>query len=75
MNPKMEKELESLPKELQPIFKRLVLEYQYHCVERYGRPFVSYAVLADLVKDGWRPMHDPFFDYNAGPIMSHFDFK
>ena len=75
MNPKMEKEFESLPNELKPIFKRIVDEYQYHCVLKYGRPFVSYAVLADLVRDGWRPTHDPFIDSKAGSIMSQFGLK
>ncbi|MFC1882219.1 hypothetical protein ACFL2S_12070 [Thermodesulfobacteriota bacterium] len=75
MNPKMEKEIESLPDELKPIFKRIVDEYQYHCVLRYGRAFVSYAVLADLVRDGWKPIHDKFVDSKSGSIMSQFSLK
>jgi hypothetical protein len=62
INPKKEEALKELQDDLKPIFERLVAEYQFHCMERYGRPFVSYAVLADLVKDGWRPTHKPKFN-------------
>ncbi len=58
-----EKVLESLPKKLHPIFEQFVSEYRYHCVERYGKPFVSYVVIADLIKNGWRPTHKPFIEY------------
>jgi len=27
----------------------------YHTEKRYGRGYVAYTVLADLVRDGWRP--------------------
>ena len=30
-------------------------EYVFHTKKRYGRGYVAYSVLADLVKDGWRP--------------------
>jgi len=54
--------LEFLPPELHEVYERIVLEYQYHCVSRYGRPFVSYTILADLIKSGWRPTHEPFVE-------------
>jgi hypothetical protein len=44
-----------LPEHLRPIFGRLVDEYEYIAQLRYGRGYVSYDVLADLVMAGWRP--------------------
>lgn len=49
---------ESLPATLRPTFDRLVEEYRYHTTVIHGRPFVSYAVLAALVREGWRPSDD-----------------
>lgn len=46
---------ESLPDLLKPVFKQLVEEYAYHTHVKYGRGYVAYAVLAELVCDGWRP--------------------
>jgi len=46
---------ESLPESLQPIFHQLVEEYAYHTHIKYGKGYVAYAVLAELVRDGWRP--------------------
>ncbi len=41
--------------ELKPIFKRFVEEYEYLTMTHYGRGYVAYKVLADLVLAGWRP--------------------
>ena len=52
-----EKQLEarnSLPDELKPIFDEFVSDYIYAATLRHGRPYVSYIVLADMVKAGWR---------------------
>ena len=46
---------ESLPKNLHSIYDQLVEEYIFHTEKHYGRGYVAYNVLADLVKDGWRP--------------------
>jgi len=54
--------LESVPEEFRPIYKQLVSEYQFHCIQRHGRPFVSYLILADLINDGWRPTHESFVE-------------
>jgi len=57
-NKKSEKYLsakESLSKNLHPIYDQLVEEYIYHTEKRYGRGYVAYIVLADLVRDGWCP--------------------
>jgi len=45
----------TLPEELQPIYDQLVEEYAFHALQLYGRPWVAYAIIAELVKDGWRP--------------------
>jgi len=53
-----EKQLEarnSLPEELKPIFDEFVSDYKYAATLRYGKPYVSYIVLADMVRAGWRP--------------------
>ena len=52
-----EKELEarnSLPEELKPIFDEFVSGYKYAATIHHGRPYISYIVLADMVKAGWR---------------------
>jgi len=46
---------ESLPESLRPIFRQLVEEYSYHTQVIYGRRYVSYIVLAELVRAGWTP--------------------
>ena len=45
----------SLHKNLHPIYDQLVEEYIFHTEKRYGRGYVAYNVLADLVRDGWLP--------------------
>ncbi len=57
-NPKSQKYISAkntLPKNLQPIFEQLVDEYIFYTNKHYGGGYVAYKVLADLVKDGWRP--------------------
>lgn len=52
-----EKQIEarnSLPKELRPIFDEFVSDYKYEATLRHGKPYISYIVLADMVKAGWR---------------------
>lgn len=53
----------SLSPDLQPIFDQLVDEYKCLCIEHYKRPLVSYLVLGDLVKAGWRPTHETFVKF------------
>jgi hypothetical protein len=57
---KKEEAFKSLPPELHQAYEQLVTEYQFHCIEKHGRAFVSYSILADLIMDGWRPTHRPF---------------
>ena len=49
----------SVPPDARPVFDRLVEEYRFHATVVHGRPFVSYGVLAALVRDGWRPTDGP----------------
>jgi hypothetical protein len=52
-----EKELEarnSLPEELRPVFDEFAGDYRFAATVRYGKPYVSYIVLADMVRAGWR---------------------
>jgi hypothetical protein len=44
-----------LPEDLRPLFARLVREYEFLTTLHYGRGYVAYDVLADLILAGWRP--------------------
>ena len=55
--PKFLEARNSLPEELRPIYDQLVDEYSFHALKHYGREWAAYAVLAELVRDGWRPQH------------------
>ncbi len=57
-----EKQIEarnSLPDELKPIFDDFVADYKYAAALRYGRPYISYIVLADMIRAGWRLSAEP----------------
>jgi hypothetical protein len=43
-----------LPDELKPIFDDFVNDYKFFATKHYGRPYVSYLVLAEMVRAGWR---------------------
>ena len=45
---------DSLPDDLKPIFDTLVDDYRWKAAIRHGSPYVSYIVLADCIKLGWR---------------------
>jgi len=52
-----EKQIEArntLPDELKPIFDEFVSDYKYAATLRHGRPYISYIVLADMTRAGWR---------------------
>lgn len=44
-----------LPDELRTDFERLVKEYEFLTQIHFGRGYVAYQVLADLILAGWRP--------------------
>lgn len=45
----------ALPEELLAPFDALVEDYKFYASVHYGTRLVSYLVLADLVRAGWRP--------------------
>src|SRR5262249_40386608 len=47
-------ERDALDPALREIFDRLVEAYRFYAFSFYHRPFVSYRILAALVRDGWR---------------------
>ena len=52
-----EKQIEArngLPAELKPIFDDFVVDYKYAATMRHGRPYISYIVLSDMIRAGWR---------------------
>ena len=44
----------SLPDNLKPVFDEIVADYRFSATKHHGSPFVSYVILADLVREGWR---------------------
>jgi hypothetical protein len=44
----------SLPEEAFTVFDALVEDYKFFATINHRSPFVSYAVLADMVRSGWR---------------------
>jgi hypothetical protein len=45
---------DALSEELRPAFDALVSDYQFYASVHYASRFVSYLILADLVRAGWR---------------------
>lgn len=44
----------SVPEELRDVFDEFVEHYKFAGTKHHGSPFVSYIVLAEMVKLGWR---------------------
>ena len=44
---------ENLSEDLRDINDEFVADYRYAATLRHGKPYVSYIVLADIVKAGW----------------------
>ena len=58
----------TLPMELHPIFDKFVEDYKFAASMHHGSPFVSYIVLAEMVKAGWRPSGEPMEHWaTSGP--------
>ncbi len=53
-SPKFFEARNSLPEELRPIYDLLVEEYSFYALKHYGRGWVAYMVIAELVRSGWR---------------------
>lgn len=62
----------SLPESLRPIFDDFVNDYKFCGTKHHGSPFVSYIILAEMVKMGWRLAADPVRDseLQRGPERS-----
>lgn len=54
-SPKFIEARQSLPNDLRVVYDRLVEEYAFYTEIKYGQGYVAYAVLAELVRAGWRP--------------------
>jgi hypothetical protein len=54
-SPKFYEVRSSLPEELRPIYEELVTSYAFYSLKYHGREWVSFQIIADLVKEGWRP--------------------
>lgn len=52
---KYQKAFESLPENLRPIFRQMVEEYVFQTHIKYGKGYVAYEVLAEMVRNGWAP--------------------
>lgn len=52
----------SLPESLRPVFDDFVNDYKFCGTKYHGSPFVSYVILAEMVKMGWRLAADPIPD-------------
>lgn len=44
----------TLPERLKPAFDELVEHYKFAATRFHGRPYISYIVLAELIRLGWR---------------------
>lgn len=51
-------EREKLPDPLRGDFESLVKMYRFYATLHHKQPFVSYKILADLIREGWRPSAD-----------------
>jgi hypothetical protein len=56
---KYEQARNSLPDELRPVFDDFVEDYKFAGTIHHGSPFVSYIILAEMVKAGWRLSGEP----------------
>jgi hypothetical protein len=64
---KHEQARNSLPDELRPIFDDFVADYKFAATKHHGAPFVSYIVLAEMVRAGWRLAAGPLPDGADNP--------
>jgi hypothetical protein len=55
----------SLQDELKPIFNDFVGDYKFAATKHHGAPYVSYIVLAEKVRAGWRLAAEPFVEPSA----------
>lgn len=63
---KNEQARNSLPEDLRPVFDQFVEDYKFAGTIHHGAPFVSYIILAEMVKAGWRPTGEPIGQWKSG---------
>jgi hypothetical protein len=56
---KHEQARNSLPEGLRAVFDDFVADYRFAATKIHGSPFVSYMVLAEMVRAGWRLAAEP----------------
>ena len=61
-SPKFQEAEGRLPDDLKESYRRLVKEYEFLTSLHYGRGYVAYQVIADLILAGWRPTGKPHPD-------------
>ncbi len=49
-----QQERERRPEDLRDYFDALVAEYRHYAFVHHRHPFVSWPILADLIRSGWR---------------------
>lgn len=54
LSAKYQESLKALPEDLRSMYEALVADYSWATATRYGRGYVAYEALADLVRAGWR---------------------
>jgi len=54
-SPKSKEAEAKLPEELRAAYRQMVQHYEFLTHVRYGRGYVAYEVLAEMVLAGWRP--------------------
>jgi hypothetical protein len=64
---KHEQARNSLSDELKPIFDDFVADYKFAATKHHGAPFVSYIVLAEMTRAGWRLAAQPLTDEQSSP--------
>jgi len=52
----------TLPDELKSVFDDFVADYKFAGIKHHGSPFVSYIILAEMIKAGWRLAAEPWGD-------------
>lgn len=56
-----------LSAEMQSVFDQFVEDYKFAGVIHHGSPFVSYIILAEMVKAGWRCTGTPIGQWAEKP--------
>jgi len=58
-SPKSKEAEAELPEALREVYRRMVEDYEFLTHVRYGRGYVAYEILAEMVLAGWRPAAEP----------------